>query len=715
LQVLCTVEPADRGSTVLEGNWADIWRRIIPDTPTPDAAPLLDELAAAALIDRQPQGDSDNQSEFYGIHPAVTDTTHTDTPTPVIDAVHHELAAYWSNTLTLALDAEAKGQPATRLVVLAARRAVPYLFHLQDWGAASAFLERALQRDLSPAFAAETVPLLRRITDQAQGSDDAVTDLGILAQALAQAGAIDDAERILRQATAQAANSGNYRLASADSGALSNLLLGQGRYAEALATIDQKATYTRQAGLGPWTQLADQGRRLQILNLMGKNDYVLTQVDAIRADMADLPDPPDTEEQITPFNAREALLDLGRSAALALGRWQLALDYLGEQLDSKRARGVGDLDIARSTFNAYGPLLRLGRLPDAHNLLEACREVFERYDTLDLLGRCLSALADVQDQLGYVAQAIAFEQTALRYRYQARDPRGVAISHFNLANYLRKRGQQQAAIAHRLAATLLGLLIESGEQATDLGALARDLAGVDPDVVPTSITELRETMELVNGAAFVEGVAFGALVDALGGADDAILAELVTAARSLPPEQLYADHIARWEPVLMLLTAGRHGHPAARAALDAALEGFATNPDWVALVAVTRRVADGDTDRNQLLNGLDPIDTAITTRALDALEGEVHLNPVPDNHRAGIDAVIALARHQRHPAIPVDDDTVATANDFLDALAATDTWRELAGQLRALTAGQPDVQWDRLDPTDTAIALWVLQQLDQPI
>jgi tetratricopeptide (TPR) repeat protein len=708
LQVLCTVEPADRDSTMLERNWADIWGRVTPDTPTPDATPLLDELAAAALIDRQPQNDSDNHLEFYGIHPAVTDTTQTDTPAPVVDAVHHELAAYWGNTFEYALAAEAKGEPATEVVVLAARRAVPYLFHLEQWAAASTFLEWALLRDWSPAFAAETIPLLRRVADQTHDSDRELTDLGVLAQALLQAGAVDDAKRLLHQVAAQAADTSKYRAAAAAAAALSNVLRAQGRYREALATIDQLADYTRQAGLGPWTQLSVEGQRLQVLTLMGENDYVLTEIEAIRAEMANLPDPPNTDESIDPFNAREAILDLGRSAAQHLGRSELALDYLGEQLASKRARGAGALEIGRSTFNAYGPLLSLGRLPEARDLLEACREVFERYDDVDMLGRCLSALADVQSRLGHVSLAIAFEQTALRYTYQTRNPQSLVVSHFNLANYLGTHGESGAAIAHRLAAIVLEALIHSGQLAANLAALARDLAGVDPDEIPTSIADLRAIVEQV------EGVAFGALVDALGGADDTTLTDLIATARDLPAEQLYADHIARWEPALMLLTAARHGHPAARAALDAALEGFATNPDWVALVAVLRRVADGDTDRNQLLAGLDPIDTTITTRALDAVQGEVHLDPIPDDQRVRIDAVIALARHQRHPDTPVDDDTVATANDYLDALAATDAWRELAGQLRALTTGQPDVQADRLDPTDTAIALWVLQQLDQP-
>ena len=43
------------------------------------------------------------------------------------------------------------------------------------------------------------------------------------------------------------------------------------------------------------------------------------------------------------------------------------------------------------------------------------------------------------------------------------------------------------------------------------------------------------------------------------------------------------------------------------------------NAEWTALVAALRRVLAGDRDREQLLDGLDDVDTAILTATLDRL------------------------------------------------------------------------------------------------
>ncbi|HEY2284235.1 MAG TPA: hypothetical protein VGH88_00685 [Streptosporangiaceae bacterium] len=72
------------------------------------------------------------------------------------------------------------------------------------------------------------------------------------------------------------------------------------------------AGYTRQAGLGPWTQLADEGWRLQILGLMGEHEQVLDQIPALRARMDQLPASQGSDESIQPWNVREATLDRGR-------------------------------------------------------------------------------------------------------------------------------------------------------------------------------------------------------------------------------------------------------------------------------------------------------------------------------------------------------------------------------------------------------------------
>ena len=183
------------------------------------------------------------------------------------------------------------------------------------------------------------------------------------------------AEARLRTAMADAAARGDYRAASVAAGRLIDLCRDGGRLAEALDLAEQKAGYTRQAGLGPWTQLGDEVRRLQVLTAMGQARQVLDEVTRLRARMATLPATRGPDETVTPWNVREVLLDTGRDAALLLGRWDDALDLNADLVASMRDRRAPATDIARARFNDYGPLLRLGRTEEALAVLLDCRQV----------------------------------------------------------------------------------------------------------------------------------------------------------------------------------------------------------------------------------------------------------------------------------------------------------------------------------------------------
>ena len=213
-------------------------------------------------------------------------------------------------------------------VAESARRAAPYLLRQGRWDEASTLLERMLQRDESPDSLAFALPLLRRIVEATAGTERELSDAGILARTLSKAGRTAEAEPMLRDVIARSAAQGNYRLASAVAGDLCNLLRSSGRLEEALRVAEEKAAYTRQAGLGPWTQLGDEGRRLQVLAAMGRYDEVLAAVEALRPKMDALPLESEAEEAVNPWNVRETLLDTGRD-----GRpWQRALgDRAGAQ------------------------------------------------------------------------------------------------------------------------------------------------------------------------------------------------------------------------------------------------------------------------------------------------------------------------------------------------------------------------------------------------
>jgi tetratricopeptide (TPR) repeat protein len=374
------------------------------------------------------------------------------------------------------------------------------------------------------------LPLVRRIAQATKGTDRELIDAGKLARVLSFVDPVA-AEAQLRQVLDRAVGQQRFAIAAAAAGELVNLLRDAGRLAEALAVAERLPELSRRAGFGPWTQLADRNQRLQLLSLMGRDEEVLAEVQTLRNEMAQLPKQNDQEEQVRPWNVREVALDTGRRAARNLGRWQEALQFSAEQVRSKQARGATDLEVAQFRFNDYGPLLRLGRLDDAGGVLEACREVFEAEGHLGMLGKTLSALADLEDEHGHPGEAARLEQTAMRYSYAAGDPEAVAVSHHNLAGYLQQTGGDPAVVvAHRLAAALSRHRTGSGRLPETLDALAGDLAEAgEPAPLPASFAELCERVGQVEGVRLAE---LAARLPAGQSDDDQTLAWLVRLART---------------------------------------------------------------------------------------------------------------------------------------------------------------------------------------
>lgn len=400
-------------------------------------------------------------------------------------------------------------------VAASARRAAPYLLRQERWGEAGYLLERMLQRDLSPATLAFALPLLRRIAEATVGTEQELLAAGSLADALRQAGRAVEAEALLRDLIQRCAAEGNYRLASANAGDLLKLLMAGGRLEEALTVAEEMAGYTLRVGLGPWTQLANETNRLQVLAAMGRYDEVLDAVEALRPRLAALlleSDGADTApETVDPWNVREALLDTGHTAALYSERCERALALNAERVRVKQERGAGVLELARARYNDYGPLRHLGRVKEARALLLDCRPVFEAERDISYLGKVYGALAVLEDTAGQStggnpAAAARFQQTALGYQYQAGEPEDCAIGHNNLAEYLARQNADPALVlAHRLAAAVIWLQTQSGQ----LPVALLNLANTALPPTPPSFADVVARVEAI------EGVRFAALFERL--------------------------------------------------------------------------------------------------------------------------------------------------------------------------------------------------------
>ena len=498
---LCRLEPADRTLGIVQPVWPDFLERSGRSAETSGDVPsLLEELEAASLaaVERAEGADGDGPATI-AIHPGVAETELDAAGDELLAAADEEIGDYWVAVFRRALETEMEGQ--SQLVAESGRRAAPYLLRRERWEHASTLLENMLLRDSSPATLAFAIPLLRRIVDETAGTERALIDAGVLAMALWQAGRTAEAEQMERDRIKECVAQGNYRLASVAAANLFNLLHAAGRYEEALAAAEEKAEYTRRAGLGPWTQLGDEGMRLQALNAVGEYGEVLARVKALRPQLEELPLEGDAEEAVNPWNVRETLLDTGRSAAMRSERWRAALALNAEIVRYQERRGADALEVARTRFNDYGPLQHLDRLEDARHLLDGCRAVFEAERYVAGLGNVYIAFAILENRAGDRPAAVGFAETALRYRYRAGNPEECAISHNNLANYLaRDREDAGLVLAHRLAAALIRVQISSGLLPTTL----INLASSELPSAPPPFAEVVARVEQISGVRFGE-------------------------------------------------------------------------------------------------------------------------------------------------------------------------------------------------------------------
>ncbi len=511
LQALCRVEEIDRNATVIDANWPALWLR----SNQPGEPPPLDSVVAALVSTALITTDRVDDPVHYRIHPGVADIIRSATPEPVTAAVDAQLAAWWAAVDGgWGIDPQQSGPDTSRFMERAGLAAARYLLRQHDWATASCFLERILIRDrYSPVASLAVTPLLRRIAD----ATGAAKDLVVLGAALRKLDPAE-AELLLHRGYDQATTHGDDKLASTTVGELVTLLRDQGKLREALTMADRKIEHTTRAGFGHWTQLSDQGRRLQILNLLGDHEQVLIDMPTLRAQMADLPDQRAHNDRVNPWNVRECILDLCRLSAVAMERWDDALDLNDELAHTQRRRGADPHEIAGTRFNDYLPLRHLNRLTDAEHLLHDCQDTFDTAGDITQLALVYGARAELADARDHPIEAVELQRSSLRYRYINPDPREISTAHHRLANYLSRAAENTAAEnpaagnraeqrAHRLSAALLHHFTgNTWDLITTLGVLAaelrRDTGGQAAAMLPTTLVELTNLVDADNGIRF---------------------------------------------------------------------------------------------------------------------------------------------------------------------------------------------------------------------
>jgi hypothetical protein len=498
--VLCALEEEDRQSWVLEATWANIWHRLGHQGEPPVLDSALGQLADAGLVEINPVGGSQLQ---YRVHPSVAGAGRSQAGVGMQELVDTELETYWANVHNSTLRHEQRGGGA--LVLRAARSAVPYLLRREHWNAAITSISQVLTHDGSSANLAWAIPQLRRLAEVTRGTPNELNGLAALAVAFHNSGANSAAEPVLRK-VADLAAAADPGLESSTLGELIDLLSETGRITEALGLVDRMKDASLRAHLGPWTLLADEGYRLQLLRDLGNNNAVLSVVEALRREMDVLPDESQQDERISPWAVREGILQIGQFAAISLRLWSKALDLNAAILNSMKKRSAPDRQLALARYDSCFPLVESGRGEEVRPTLEWCRAVFELEHDVGRLELVFMATAHLESSLHHYSQAIACAETALRYGYVLWDATNCAAGHNNLAAYIDEEGGDVRLRVHHLLAAGIIRFQTLEDLQVSISRLSQLVTAYKPEQPPFPHTsdELCEVVERVEGVRFRE-------------------------------------------------------------------------------------------------------------------------------------------------------------------------------------------------------------------
>ncbi|HWM92600.1 MAG TPA: CHAT domain-containing protein [Thermoanaerobaculia bacterium] len=425
--------------------------------------PLLAELTAAGLLTVEEGG-------VYGFHELVRERAAAwieDHPEEKGGRTEEQVWVAYGERYAAAFNAlmQSAGEGSRERAVEAGRRGISYLVRARTFDRLGSFASNVVLSTQDPRLLRRVIAELEGVVEQVPAGEARWSLRTYLADALDNAGRSVEALPFYEQAVAEAEEAGDWNDVGWICQNWAIALVKIGRLDDARSTYLLSAEAYVKAGSPRINVLASECEALRVDIMQAEAEQALPEVESRLEEVRNwwrrhregepVPEAPN------PAILAWALiggLDIAREANLALEQWEACLGVLTEIEETQQAFGEGEHALARTRFNRYGPLLRLGRLDEAQRVLESCLAAFRGASDLASEGATFSALANLWDQRGDREQAAGLARQALAVSNRLANLEGRSISHGNLANYLEHIGEVEEAARHLQARIVYDLV-----------------------------------------------------------------------------------------------------------------------------------------------------------------------------------------------------------------------------------------------------------------
>lgn len=362
----------------------------------PGTGPLLAELTGAGLL-------TEEEPAIYGFHELVRERTEAwmaAHPEEKGGRTEEQVWVAYGERYAVAFKAlrGAEKEGSMERAVESGRRGISYFVRARTFDRLGSLAGGVVTSTRDPRLLCRLTAELERVVEQVPPGEDRWMLRANLAVALDNAGRSEAAIPFYEQAVAEAEEAGHWSHVGAICQNWANALRDVGRLDDAKSTFLRGAGAKTKAGSAQVNVLGSELEALRVDVMQGGAKRALPEIESRLLEVRTwwrqkrVGEPvPEAPDSVFLVRALVSCLDIARQTNLALERWEACLDILTESEEVERALGEGEHELARTRFNRYGPLLRLGRLDEAQHLLESCLVVFREAVDLSMESRVLLA------------------------------------------------------------------------------------------------------------------------------------------------------------------------------------------------------------------------------------------------------------------------------------------------------------------------------------